>query len=99
MTRFLWSLGLSVWTVACTTGPGGGSQTPLQDACTQKVQDNAAVISKKAAELGEPESQLSSEVVSACVAQLQHDLDELIPDLEGTSNDAGTTVTVQKDAQ
>lgn len=95
--RNLWAL--AVLCVGCTTGPsGGGCQTPLQDACSQKAQDANVELSRIAAQQGMSQSEITTEFMNACETQLQHDLDEVLTDLQTISNDAGTTVTVQKDS-
>jgi hypothetical protein len=97
--RFTWMLVLLVCVISCTTGPAGTAcQTPVQDACTQKAQDSASQLSKIASQQGMSESEITTEFMNACTAQVQHDLDETLADLEAISNDAGTTVTVQKDS-
>ena len=73
---------------ACAATTNAACSNPIQDACTAKAQAALRSSPKIAAEHGVTTDEMSTEFVTACVGQLQNDLDQTLAALD-TIVDAG----------
>jgi len=75
---------------SCATG-GGTDSNPIQTACSQKAKDASAELVTIAAKSHVSPADITDQFQSACESQLQHDLDQVLTDLQNiAAGDAGT---------